>query len=258
MITQRVSQLAAGYTQQTLYDFVKAELIAAGWGNPIDEYAIATTKHMVFKPITAGSFAARMHLRVEVAVGFGIQLALADGWDTATHTSTKEVQSLSAGTPSATGSVVSLAVYTSADFFGFVTRQSNAGSFAAAVLLEPVHSSWDTALYLPWLMFNGINNFYMPSGSGKNPWNSSASSVYQFVWQSQNSNQAADTVDNKRMIVEGGPAFNSYGIQAYAPSDLGTVGANGSVFWDTYTVDAGEVWTQIEADTFSATVLRTT
>ena len=82
MFSRTDFQVPANYTQQSHYDALKAGLIAAGWGNPIDEYTYSTSKEMVFKPLTTGAYKDRLHLRLELSSSNSVAVFINDGWNT--------------------------------------------------------------------------------------------------------------------------------------------------------------------------------
>lgn len=83
-----VQSLAAGFTQQQLYDFLKAQLLAVGF-TLHEEYTVSTTKHMVFSLVLdAAKAKGTVYYRVGVTSAMAVDWQLYDTWNTGTHTGT--------------------------------------------------------------------------------------------------------------------------------------------------------------------------
>lgn len=256
MYTQTGFQLAANYTQQSHYDALKAGLIAAGWGNPIDEYTSGTTKNMVFKPLTTGTYAARLHLRVEISSANFISFYTADGWDVATHSTQKEASGGTVGSYNSTAQVLDYLILTGANGYVISAHQGSARGAGGALLVDLTMTEWDTALFLPFLTWGGSGQLQMPSGSAKNPWGSTTSATFR-ADVSTLGLAVVNTLNNLRELVVGLALANNLALLGYLPDDFGRVVSQNAAFWDTYTVDGtSETWLSLDGSSTATYCLR--
>lgn len=229
------STLAATITQRSLYDALKAAFIAAGFGNPYDEWIPADNSLRASWQIVLDSTKTygTMYVRFRVATDLVVGFLSTSSWDRVAHTGSNASSEFATSAFTTTANIL-IDSFSAGNEFKCVSLIQGSNFFPLC-FLSPTNKPvwWDLAAY-PYGFISTINTFTTFSSTGLNPY----ANTLNNSGLSNSRLSGANPVTNKRDIELGVMLYNqsNNGISGKTSDDLVSIAALGINRFDTVRV----------------------
>lgn len=224
--TYVLTNINAGWTQTSLCDAIRTQLIAAGWDTVVfDDYSVSGERNLIFRLIhNAGVAFGTTFLRIQCSTALAWTLTIGTGWNTGTKAMTNPSTAV-AYSAFVTTSPIRIHMFNAwPEFSGIYLEQT--GTFRPFFVLFPseIMPGWD---------LNAWPGALIPVDATFATWRMSGASPYgvtAFPSGLNNTNMAnTNQITNRRDSVGGVLIFcpNTQGVFARTSDDLGQGCASG-------------------------------